>query len=405
MTDMKQVCRRNFLAALAASGCARAFGAAKPMRVTRVDVLLLEKPLRERLWMALRPIGGMQPLAQRVVVTVHTDSGLTGIGAARESSIATFRKGFAQIIAGENPLETSRLWDKMFRVTTTRTAALKGWDRDGVIAAMAGIDSALWDLLGKHAGQPLYQLWGGAKRPVECYATCAYYREGETEKSVAEEISGVLEQGYSAIKLKVGGASIEDDVKRVALARKIAGPKVRIMLDANNGWSLHEAIEASNKMARFDLTWLEEPLHWYDDVQGLRELQRHCPIPLASGEQEQTRYSCRRLLQTGAIRYLQYDCHKYCGPTEALRVAALAASHDVLIAPHHEPQLNGHLMCATPNGYILESFSGPDRDPFWYEIYAQRPQIKNGWMEMLDLPGIGVEYDPAALKKYGKPLV
>jgi L-alanine-DL-glutamate epimerase-like enolase superfamily enzyme len=177
------------------------------------------------------------------------------------------------------------------------------------------------------------------------------------------------------------------------------------MLDANNGWSLDQAIHASRLLEPLSITWLEEPLHWYDDVEGLRQLQTHCPIPLASGEQEQTRFSCRRLLDTGAIRFLQYDCHKYCGPTEALRVAALADAKQVLLAPHHEPQLNGHLMCSIPNGYILETFAHPRRDPFWYELYSAKPEIRRGWLHLRDAPGWGVEYEAGAIAKYGRKLV
>ena len=110
-------------------------------------------------------------------------------------------------------------------------------------------------------------------------------------------------------------------------------------------------------------------------------------------------------LKQGPLIFLQFDCQKYAGPTEWLKVAGMAATHDVWMAPHHEPQLHGHLMTAIPNAYILESFGNPDRDPFWFELYTRKPEIVNGKLTLLDDPGIGVEFDKATLKKYGTKIL
>lgn len=407
--------RRDFLAASAMAGSALAPLSAlggpfsvpsnpagtKKMKITKIELIYLTKPLKERFWMALSPIGGINPTAERIIVKVYTDQGVIGIGEGRSTGLSVLRKGFGDLLIGEDPFQVEHVWQKMFNVTISRQGALNGWGRESVISAMAPLDAALWDILAKTAGMPLYQFLGGRNDPIDCYVTGCYYREGTTEKDMVEEIEMYMRMGYKALKIKVGGVSIDEDVERARIVRKTVGKDFRLMMDVNKGWSLRQSIEAARKLQEFDFTWLEEPLHWYDTVEGLKRLKKDCPIPLASGEGEDNRYGARRLLETGAIDFLQFDCHQYAGPTEWLKVAGMAASQNVWMAPHHEPQLHGHLMAAIPNAYILETFGNPNRDPWWFELYSRKPEIVNGRLTLLDEPGIGVEFDPSALKKYG----
>ena len=377
----------------------------KKQRITKIEAIYLTKPLKERFWTALSPIGGYNPEAKRVIVKVYTDQGIVGIGEGRDSGVSAMRKGFGDLLIGENPFEVEHIWQKMFNVTISRQGAINGWGRDSVIGAMAPLDAALWDIMAKTTELPLYKFLGGRNDPIDCYVTGCYYREGTTEKDLVEEVERYIQMGYKALKIKVGGVSIDEDVKRARIIRKTVGSDFRLMMDTNKGWSLRQSIEAARKLNQFDFTWLEEPLHWYDPVEGLRRLKRDCPIPLASGEGENNRYGARRLLETGAIDFMQFDCQKYAGPTEWLKVAGMAASHDVWMAPHHEPQLHGHLMTAIPNAYILETFGNPNRDPWWFELYTRKPEIVNGKLTLLDEPGIGVEFDKATLKKYGTKIL
>ncbi len=377
----------------------------KKLKITKIESILLTKPLKERFWMALSPIGGYDPKATRVIVYVHTDQRVVGIGEGRDGGVSALMKGFGDLLIGEDPFEVEHIWQKMFNVTISRQGAIKGWGRSSVIGAMAPLDAALWDIMAKTAGLPLYKFLGGRNDPIDCYVTGCYYREGTGERELVEEVERYIKMGYKALKIKVGGVSIDEDVERARIIRKTAGDDFRLMMDVNKGWSLRQSIEASHKLHQFDFTWLEEPLHWYDNVDALVRLKKDCPIPLASGEGEDNRYGARRLLETGAIDFMQFDCHKYAGPTEWLKVAALAASQDVWMAPHHEPQLHGHLMASISNAYILETFGNPNRDPWWFELYTRKPEIVDSKLTLLDEVGIGVEFDKATLKKYGTKIV
>jgi L-alanine-DL-glutamate epimerase-like enolase superfamily enzyme len=376
----------------------------KAGKISKVEVLYLEKPLKERFWMANSPIGGYQPKASRLIVTIHTDAGLTGHGEG-SGGADLFRKGFADLLTGEDPFMVGRIWEKMFAATYGREPSTRGWAQTGVISAMAPIDAALYDLMAKATGLPVYKFLGGYRDSVPVYVTGGYYREGKGIPELIEEVRGYTSQGFNAIKLKVGGISggfsIEDDYQRVKAVREAVGPNVRLMLDANQGWDVPTAIRASNRMADLDIVWLEEPLHWYDDVEPLKQLKLNTRIPLASGEHELTRWGARRLMETGAIDVMQFDCNAHAGITEWRKVAGMAGMMYIKMAPHHEPVLHGHLLASIPNGYILESFANPDRDPFWFELYDRKPRIEKSVLYLDDAPGFGVEFNQAALKKYG----
>ena len=383
----------------------RPSGTAKAGKIAKVEVLSLEKPLKERFWMANSPIGGYQPKASRLIVTIHTDGGITGHGEGSGGGADLFRKGFADLLIGEDPFMVGRIWEKMFAATYGREPSTRGWSQTGVIAAMAPVDAAIYDIVAKASGLPVYKFLGGYRDTVPVYVTGGYYREGKGIPELVEEVQGYVRQGFNAIKLKVGGISggfsIEDDYQRVKAVRQSVGPDVRLMLDANQGWDVPAAIRASNKMYDLDIGWLEEPLHWYDDVEPLKQLKLNTRIPLASGEHELTRWGARRLMETGAIDVMQFDCNAHSGITEWRKVAGMASMMYIKMAPHHEPVLHGHLLASVPNGYILESFANPDRDPFWFELYDRKPRIEKSVLYLDDTPGFGVEFNQKALQKYG----
>src|SRR5215472_6555185 len=272
----------------------RPAGAAKAGKIAKVEVLALEKPLKERFWMANSPIGGFQPKASRLIVTIHTDAGISGHGEGPGGGADLFRKGFADLVIGEDPFIVGKIWEKMFAVTYGREPSTRDWSANGVIAAMAPVDATLYDIMAKSAGLPVYKLLGGYRDTVPVYVTGGYYREGKGIPELIAEVRGYVDQGFNAIKLKVGGISggfsIEDDYQRVKAVREAVGPNVKLMLDANQGWDVPTAIRASNRMYDLDIVWLEESLHWYDDVEPLKQVKLNTRIPLASGEHELTRW-------------------------------------------------------------------------------------------------------------------
>src|SRR5579864_416494 len=316
-------------------------GATKPVKITKIEVLQLEKPLKERFWMANSPIGGYKPKASRLIVTLHTDAGISGHGEGSGGGADLFRKGFADLLIGEDPFMVGKIWEKMFAATYGREPSTRGWSQTGVIAAMAPVDAAIYDIMAKASGLPVYKFLGGYRDTVPVYVTGGYYREGKGIPDLIKEVRGYVDQGFNAIKLKVGGISggfsVEDDYQRVKAVREAVGPNVKLMLDANNGWDVETTIRASNKMYDLDITWLEEPLHWYDDVEPLKQVKLNTRIPLASGESEITRGGARRLMETGAIDFMQFDFIADAGTTEWRKVAGMASMSYIKMAPHHEP--------------------------------------------------------------------
>jgi len=184
--------RREFIAGSAVLGSVLAPGIAsgatldlppppagvKKLKITKVEATYLVKPLKERFWMSLAPIGGYEPKATRLILYVHTDQGIVGVAEGSGGAAGVLRKGFADLIVGEDPQEVERLWQKMFDVTVSRQSAIRGWEHDGVLAAIAVLDAALWDTMARTAGLPLYKFLGGANKGIDCYVTGCYYREG-----------------------------------------------------------------------------------------------------------------------------------------------------------------------------------------------------------------------------------
>lgn len=387
----------------------RSGAGSNPRKITKVECIYLEKPLTERFWMSVSPIGGFRPKASRIILKVHTDAGVTGYGEGRGGGAEMFRKGFADLAVGEDPYMVGKIWERMFSMTYSRELSKKGWSRSGVIAAMAPIDAALYDIMAKAAGLPLYKLLGGYRNTVPVYVTGGYYREGKGIDELVKEIAGYVEQGFNAVKLKVGGLTggytIEDDYERIKAVREAVGPDVRLMLDANKGWDVDQTIRASNMLYDLDITWLEEPLHWYDPIEALKRVKMNTRIPLASGEGEIERWGARRLMETGVIDFMQFDCHKNAGVTEWRKIAGMASMMHIKMAPHHEPPLHGHLLASVPNAYILEAFANPNRDPFWFEIYDRKPKIEKSVLYLDDTPGQGIEFNPQALERYGTKIL
>ena len=181
----------------------------KKLKITKIEAIFLSKPLKERFWMALGAIGGYSPKATRVIVYVHTDQGIVGVGEGREPAASAIKKGFGDLLIGEDPFEVEHIWQKMFNVTISRQGSINGWGMSSVIGAMAALDAALWDIMAKTAGLPLYKFLGGRNDPIDCYVTGCYYREGKGDKEMVEEVERYIDMGYKALKITVGGVTID----------------------------------------------------------------------------------------------------------------------------------------------------------------------------------------------------
>jgi L-alanine-DL-glutamate epimerase-like enolase superfamily enzyme len=383
--------------------------AVPPMKISRVTAHPLRAPLDRALYTA------HEALKDSVAILVEVEaSGITGCGVIHGSPLKTICEWVAklgEVAAGMDALGHVTVWDRLFALTSPRPRAMFGGSgvhaplprgaRPHIMAALGGIDIALWDLKGKAANLPVYALLGGERRPLQTYATGGYYADAEPLEAAAEEMARYVAAGYRAVKLKTGGYSMEEEVRRVAAVREAIGKDVTLMLDLNAAYDVNDCIRFAHAVAPYGVTWLEEPLHWYLQPRDYLRLAQASSIPLAHGERELHRYTVRDFIESGAIRYLQFDGTRSGGFTEALRVAQLAEQHGIFVAPHRAPEIHGHLVVAQPRvGCYVESHGSAERDPLWHHLYAERAQFRDGHIHLNGKPGWGVEIDWEAVRRF-----
>ena len=272
-------------------------------------------------------------------------------------------------------------------------------DRKLAMCAQACVDSALWDAVGKALDAPLYKIWGGYSDRLLSICIAGYYEEGKTLADLGREMERIRSDGHAGCKMKVGGRSPREDAERVRVARKATGDDFILVVDANQGWTLRQAVEFSRLAADLDIRWFEEPVRWHNDRLDMAAARSQTGIPICAGQSEISRSGCRDLMMAGAIDVCNFDASWGGGPTEWRKVAALAASFAVEMGHHEEPQISAHLLAAVPNGAYLETFH-PDRDPMFYRLVANRSELKNGYYQTPSGPGFGLELDASAIQKY-----
>ena len=377
------------------------------MKITQLDIYILRAPDTGRPhWVSHFIV----PRANEILVRMHTDEGVEGIGIATsytpiEAAIKAFRSGIADFVIGADPLAPERLYQKIFALTSQRIASEKGWAREAIVRISAAVDIACWDIVGKVAGLPLYRLFGGYRSEVPCYVTCAYYRDGKDLAELRDEMQMLKAQGHIGFKGKVGGAPLKEDIERMALVREVIGSDKELMIDVNRGWDLATAIEGARLLEPLRPRWLEEPVLWADDRRELKLLAQQTRIPLSAGESELTSYGCRALLEEQAIQILQFDCTMMGGFTEGRKLSALCELNHVQVAPHHDCFIHAHIVAASPAGCIVESFTDPERDPLQAELFEDPPRIANGRLTLKEAPGLGLTLSEAAVKKFGERIL
>lgn len=377
------------------------------MKITKLEIHILRAPDTARPhWVS----NFIVPRANEILVRMHTDEGLEGIGIATsytpiEAAIQAFRSGIAEQIIGEDALAPERLYQKLFSLTWQRLAHEKGWSREALVRISSAMDIACWDIVGKAARLPLYRLFGGYRDKVPCYVTCAYYRDGKDLAELRDEMQMLKAQGHTGFKAKAGGLPLKEDMKRLEVVREVIGEANDLMVDVNRGWDLATAIEGARLLAPLRPRWLEEPVRWADDRRELKLLAQKTRIPLSAGESELTSYGCRALLEEQAIQILQFDCTMFGGFTEGRKMAALCELNHVQVAPHHDCFIHAHIVAASPAGCIVESFTDPTRDPLQAELFENPPKISAGWLTLNEAPGLGLTLSEAAVRKFGERIL
>jgi L-alanine-DL-glutamate epimerase-like enolase superfamily enzyme len=358
---------------------------------TRLTIRAIETmPIRVPLARVYRGSGYHMTHRSTLVTRVHTEEGVVGEAYAgdEDATLAEIdrivRHEIAPRLTGEDALAVERCWELARPVTFDILR-----DRRLGLVATACVDTAIWDAAGKALGQPLWRLWGGYRRTIPLIAIGGYY---DTGISIEAEIESLRDLGLAGLKFKVGGRSPEEDAARFRAARAAAGDDFLLAADANQAWTPAEAIAFARLVADCDLAWLEEPCRWANDRRAMRDVRFGAPVRVCAGQSELSAAGCRALMEDGAVDQCNFDASWSGGPTEWRRAAAVAHTYDVAMGHHEEPQVATHLLCAIPHGTVAECFH-PDRDPVWWNLVANRPPLRDGALELGDVPGLGWELD------------
>ncbi|HEX7363425.1 MAG TPA: L-rhamnonate dehydratase [Bryobacteraceae bacterium] len=339
-----------------------------------------------------------------LIVEIFTDTGHVGIGNAAlaprvaKQIIDLYLK---PLLIGKDPFDTEFLWQHMYRQTIA-------FGRRGIgMVAISAVDIAIWDLLGKATGQPVFRLLGGRTKPkIPIYASKLYSRNLE---EVAAEARNYKAQGYRAMKLRFGwgpvdgAAGMQRNVELVRAVRDVIGYEIDLMADAYMGWTLDYARHMLPLLEPFQLRWLEEPVI-PDDTAGYAALKALGRVPIAGGEHEFTIYGFRELLDRKAVDYIQFDTNRVGGITQARKIAAMAEAYSIPVVPHAGQMHNFHIVMANLNSPLAEFFPVNDveigNELFWY-IFDGEPHPENGYIDLCDnRPGLGVSIKEEALKEF-----
>jgi D-arabinonate dehydratase len=266
--------------------------------------------------------------------------------------------------------------------------------------AIACVDTAIWDLIGKALNVNVARLLGGYRNSLPIIAIAGYYEADKSLSDLRREMEWLKSVGMAGCKVKVGGLSPEEDAKRVEAAREGGGSDFIIAVDANRGWNVKDAIQFTKLAENYDIRWFEEPCHWHDDVVGMAEVRKATSIPINAGQSESTSHGVRRLLTAEAVDLINFDASEGGGITEWRRAAATCSVFGVQMAHHEEPQIAMQLLAAVPHGTYVECFPDPERDPIWENMIINRPSIQKGVIEILQGDGFGLELDWKLIEKY-----
>ncbi len=375
------------------------------MKITRVEAVWLQVPI---------PVVqqhssdfGLADTFDTALVRIDTDNGLTGWGEAKvaagsvghyDAVVAVINQEFAPKLLGQDPRAITRIWENLYSGTRGHFALTRGHvfptmsRRGSAISAISGIDIALWDILGKSLGVPVWQLLGGRKTDrMPAYASGGW----APAASIGEQLKGYIAKGgFNAVKMRVGvcDGNPQASAERVIAARSELGPSIDIMCDAHGTLTVSEAKQFCYLVRDCNIAWFEEPVT-ADDKRGLAEVRASTHVPIASGESECTRFDFKELIDLRAVDILQPDLAICGGLTEGMRISALASAANLRVAPHlwaGAPAFAAgmHLAAASPAAHILEYSLGAN--PMIHDLIEESFPVIDGMLEIPDRPGLGI---------------
>ncbi|MBI2906516.1 MAG: mandelate racemase/muconate lactonizing enzyme family protein [Chloroflexi bacterium] len=351
---------------------------------TRVLSLPADSPFRTSLGVLIRSAG-------HILIEARSDEGHAGYGyvvslygylKALKSAIEEVR----ELVVGKDPFAVKSLWRTMMAHT--------GWFGPAGLmhAAISGIDMALWDLLGKVVDRPLAVLLGSARDKVPCYHV-GFWRSTSLPE-LAKEAELYRDQGFKAVKMKVGGEDhLDKEIERVRVVRGSLGEDIALMVDPNQAWTPDIAISMGERLREYDIYWLEDPVP-YDDMDGRARVAECLDIPIASGEEVPNRAGFAQLVVRRAADIFNVDLQRVAGITGWLDVASFLEARNCVLTAHALPEVQCQLIAASPKGLTVEYLTRSAA------LFKQGPKIDAGFIELPKGPGLGLEIDEEAVKKY-----
>jgi L-alanine-DL-glutamate epimerase-like enolase superfamily enzyme len=362
------------------------------------------------------------PARLLLIVQVHTDAGIVGMGEAAaysgslDSMESVVLNDLRPMLIGEDPFKVERLWQMMAYRTQQRGR------RGMLLMAISGVDTALWDVVGQAVKTPLYRLLGGYRDTLTAYASAGFYAGGKGLHELAEEFGGYAARGFRYGKMKVGRnpevmlnplhdmpaadyatVSLEEDVERVRAVREAVGPNFKLAIDANNAWTPSITMQFMRQVEPLSIHWLEEPVAT-DDIEGSAMLAQQLDTPIAGYETETSLQGFRELIARRAVDIVQPDVIWTGGVTECRKVAALAQAYGLPVIPHVFSSglaaiANMHFIASIPNGGLLEFDQNPN--PLRSELFEEPIDIAaDGTVRLPERPGLGVTLNMVTVEKY-----
>ena len=372
------------------------------VKITDVRVQLLSAPYPEgHEWNTGYGKGYKRDM---VLVFVDTDEGLTGIGESYHAFTgartieALIQHSLKPLLVGEDPTHIDTLWQRMFMGTIQLGSA--------AIAAISGVDIALWDILGRSVDRPVYELLGaGGATALPAYVGC-HTLGIQDEESLVAEAKSYASAGFRAVKVR-GGAGVDADVRAVAAVTEALGPEADVLIDANSAYSWPEAVELNRKLAELDVFWLEDPfdftvLYHHRELGRLRELGNS---PIASGANIYSRYDYRDLVEAGGVDYITPDVVKGGGISETVKIAQIASAFGQLVGLHTVVGLGQfaslHLAATiAPHVFSYVEWDPSEGNPLRDDIFTNPIKVEQGRLLLPTAPGIGTDLNLDALERY-----
>jgi L-alanine-DL-glutamate epimerase-like enolase superfamily enzyme len=329
-----------------------------------------------------------------VVVELETECGLTGMGytatiglGARAIQALLEEEAIRDLILKQDPFQTERFWDQIY----WRTMFV---GRAGIaLMALSALDMALWDLKAKACQRPLWQLLGGYSNIVNAYGSGGYLSLSVDE--LVQEMTGFVETGFKAVKMKIGNKQPRQDLERVRAVREAIGDEIELYVDANQVYDVKTAIEVARLLAPCGVAWLEEPIP-AGDWPGHAAIREAIPMKLATGETLYTLEPFRDFISHRAVDVVQADASRLGGVTEWMKVAALAKAWNLPMAPHFVLDIHLHLVAAISNGLCVEAIF-----PWISDVLGQPVRPVNGQYTLTGIPGTGLSISEEVKREYG----